>query len=74
MMNSIQMSEVLKTLNNWGFVDSFSVGGFEYMGFSEKTIGDLKCILKQKEQLSDPFSEKMRDHMLKWLKTGALPR
>ncbi len=32
MMNSIQMSEVLKTLNNWEFVDSFSVGVFSHDG------------------------------------------
>ena len=53
MINSIQMSEVLKTLNNWGFVDSFSVGGFEYMGFSEKKPNKLIIISSQKETVYD---------------------
>ena len=33
-MNIIQMNEAMKNLKEWNQIGSFSVGGFEYMGFS----------------------------------------
>lgn len=43
-MNNIQMCEMLKKLNEWEFVDAFSVGGFEYMGFSNVSPNKLIII------------------------------
>ena len=34
-MNNIQTSEALKNLKEWKTAGCFSVGGFDYMGFSE---------------------------------------
>lgn len=44
------MCEMFKKLNEWEFVDAFSVGGFEYMGFSNVSPNKLIIISSQKEK------------------------
>ena len=53
MMNSFQMSEAMKNLNEWKLVGSFSVGGFEYMGFSNIDSNKLIIISSQRETIFD---------------------
>ena len=47
------MHEALKNLNSWEFVDSFSVGGFEYMGFGGADNKKLIIISSQRETVFD---------------------
>ena len=53
MMNRMQMHEEMKKLNEWEFMDSFSVGGFEYMGFSRSDPKKLIVISSQRETMFD---------------------
>lgn len=60
-MNNIQMCEMLKKLNEWEFVDAFSVGGFEYMGFSGVSPNKLIIISSQKETVFDCDNKSMSE-------------
>ena len=53
MMNNLQMYEALKNLTGWELVDGFSVGGFEYMGFSKMNSHKLIIISSQMETVYD---------------------
>ncbi len=52
-MNRMQMHEAMTKLNEWEFIDSFSVGGFEYMGFSRSDPKKLIVISSQRETMFD---------------------
>ena len=52
-MNCIQVCEALKSIKGWEFVDSFSVGGFEYMGFSNNNSNKLIIISSQRNTIFD---------------------
>ena len=60
-MNNIQMCEMLIKLNEWEFVDAFSVGGFEYMGFSGVSPNKLIIISSQKETVFDCENKSMSE-------------
>lgn len=53
MMNNIQMNEAMKKLKEWNLIGSFSVGGFEYMGFSKNNSNKLIIISSQRKTIFD---------------------
>ena len=53
MMNSIQINEAMKNLKEWELIGSFSVGGFEYMGFSNNNSNKLIIISSQRNTIFD---------------------
>ena len=53
MMNNIQMNEAMKKLKEWNLIGSFSVGGFEYMGFSNNNSNKLIIISSQRKTIFD---------------------
>lgn len=61
MMNNIQTSEAMKNLKEWNLVGSFSVGGFDYMGFSESDSNKLIIISSQRETIFDCKDESITD-------------
>lgn len=48
MMNSIESLEALKKIDDWDIITNFSVGGFEWLGFSKEEPNKLICISSQK--------------------------
>lgn len=48
MMNEIECIEAYKKVNGWELVTSFSVGGFEWLGFSKEKPNKMICISSQK--------------------------
>lgn len=47
-MNSRESLEAIKKIDGWDVVADFSVGGFEWLGFSKKEPNKLICISSQK--------------------------
>lgn len=52
MMNNIQQSEAMMDLKDWALVGSFTVGGFDYMGFSISDSNKL-IIIADRETVFD---------------------
>ncbi|SDY75887.1 hypothetical protein [Lachnobacterium bovis] len=52
-MRYIETIETLKSIPGWEFVTSFSVGGFEWLAFSEKCPTKLLIISSQKATIVD---------------------
>lgn len=52
-MNNIQQSEAMMNLKDWDLVSSFTVGGFEYMGFSVSDSNQLIIISSDRETVFD---------------------
>lgn len=48
MMNSMESLEALKKIDDWDIITNFSVGGFEWLGFSKEEPNKLICISSQK--------------------------
>lgn len=61
MMNNIQMNEAMKKLKEWNLIGSFSVGGFEYMGFSNNNSNKLIIISSQRKTIFDCEDESISD-------------
>ena len=61
MMNNIQMNEAMKKLKEWNLIGSFSVGGFEYMGFSNNNSNKLIIISSQKNTIFDCVDRSITD-------------
>ena len=53
MLNCDQVCEALSGIRGWEFVRSFTVGGFEYMGFVESESNKLLIISGQKDTIFD---------------------
>lgn len=52
-MNYKQMHEAMESLNEWKLITSFTVGGFDYLGFSRNNPHKLLIISGQKDTVFD---------------------
>lgn len=55
-----------KNICDWEFVTSFSVGGFEWMGFSKETTNKMIIISSQKSTILDCNSGKLDDCIVEY--------
>lgn len=53
MMNIMECFEAYQKIEGWKVIADFSVGGFEWLGFSKKMPNKLICISSQKTTLVD---------------------
>ena len=53
MMNAIECLEAYRKIEGWKVIADFSVGGFEWLGFSRETPNKMICISSQKTTLVD---------------------
>lgn len=61
MMNEIECIEAYKKVNGWKLVTSFSVGGFEWLGFSKEKPNKMICISSQKTTILNCDSGKIEE-------------
>lgn len=59
MMNDTDCIETFKKIKGWELVSSFSVGGFEWLGFSKEKPNKMICISSQKTTILNCDSGEM---------------
>lgn len=60
-MNIKECLEAYKKIEGWSIVANFSVGGFEWLGFSKEKTNKLICISSQKSTLVDCENGKIEE-------------
>lgn len=55
-----------KSIDGWEFVTSFSVGGFEWMGFSKESLNKMMIISSQKSTLLDCSTGKLENCIIEY--------
>ena len=55
-----------KNIDGWEFVTSFSVGGFEWMGFSKESLNKMIIISSQKSTILDCNNGKLKNCIIEY--------
>ena len=61
MMSITECIEAYKKINDWELVTSFSVGGFEWLGFSKEKPNNMICISSQKTTILNCDSGEIKE-------------
>lgn len=61
MMNYADCMEAYKNIDGWQVITSFSVGGFEWLGFSKEQPNKMICISSQKTTIVNCDSGEVED-------------
>lgn len=61
MMNVTECLEAYRKIEGWNVIADFSVGGFEWLGFSKETPNKMICISSQKSTLVDCENGKIEE-------------